>query len=142
MTCGFHPEHLYYTPEFERASHIVGLITNVYFATHIMIDLVGKSERALAELESASLGDMLTASILVDQWNDRQVPADAAKTIICVPDDRLIAAVFAFIHYRVDSPDRDALILLSRGADGTRFLGAFRRDVTEEADDIMQLVAA
>ncbi len=122
-TCGFWPEHLLWTPELERAIMIVGHINDVYIATHILPDYAQTALRALAALEGVSLMDMMRAKERVESWNDRPTPPGATRALYCIPDDRLVAAVYTLINYGDSaSVGRDSLIVLVQRPTETTFL--------------------
>lgn len=78
-----------------QAKEIVSAINNRAMVT-VGIDV------SLPELRNISLSDMLEAKLMVQEQNKREKESRQASgtyTISVVPDDRLIAAVYAITHF-------------------------------------------
>lgn len=92
----------------ERAREIVKAINNRCFFKMGLADVI-------ISLDGVTLAEMVEAAAMVRGGNAKAEPVDGMKTIMMVPDDRLIAAVYALDHYAVDSepvlfvPDGKAL---------------------------------
>lgn len=76
----------------ERAREIVAAIADRSFMA------MGISDKS-PSLEGVSLVDMLEAATVVEQANREAKTVDGMRTFHVVPDDRLIAAVYALEHY-------------------------------------------
>lgn len=102
MTCGFNPEHLYLTEEFERAQDIVGAMIDIYMGDlgcdPDELPTADKFEAACKLLAHLSLSDMLNARAVIERWNERP-SGGGGKWIMCVPEDRLIAAIYTLVQY-------------------------------------------
>lgn len=115
---GFYPEHLYWTPEFERAEDIVGAMCDLYLGdigcAPDELPAADKFEAACNLLAHLSLSDMLNARSLVEQWNERP-SGPGGKWFMCVPEDRLIAAIYTLVHYTYcASPDTNYVVVERR----------------------------
>lgn len=90
-------------------------------------------------LREASLVDLVHAAALVKADDARRAPnPDGSRSVSMVCDDRLVAAIYAFLHFalppahRIDDDDYVILKLADRGA--TAFLVCGVRE-TREGDD-------
>lgn len=78
----------------DRAKEICGAICQRAFHAE------GLQDGPMTSLEGVSLGQMVEAAALVERDNDRPAREGAGgKTIHIVPDQRLMAGVFALEHY-------------------------------------------
>lgn len=86
--------------QLDRAREIVGAINSYAYAR------VGIAEAE--SVEGLSLADMVQAKLLVETVNrEGLVGEHGTRTLLMVPDDRLIAAVYALNHY---GASRDAIL--------------------------------
>lgn len=106
MTCGFVPEHLYFTPQFDRALALVGAMVEVSIET--MGVRVSRADVDL--LKGASLAELVEAARLVEVYNRRPQTTPYREIMVTV-DDRIVAAIFTLLHYAVppyhEPDDRD-----------------------------------
>lgn len=114
---GFNPEHLYLTPEFEHATDVVGAMCDLYLGDlGWMPDELPSADRfenACNLLAHLSLSDMLNARQVVEQWNERPA-GPGGKTFMCVPEDRLIAAIYTLVHYTYCAPPDENYTVVER----------------------------
>ena len=105
---------------------------------------------AIEKLEEITLQDILDARKRIEEDNTER--REAAKdgesiSISAVPDDRLIAAVYAFLNYSDTNRDPykmesgDNIILSADMGDHYRFLAMGRRPVQQEESEECELMA-
>ena len=86
----------------ERAEEIISEICWRSFTS------MGLNEnRPLASLSGVTLSEMLEARSIIEEQNRRQREKAGTVTLTVIPDDRLIAEVYAFENYE---PDRRPII--------------------------------
>lgn len=107
----------------ERSLAIVAAINSF-----LLVGVIQDHKVDFASLKNLSLFDMLAAVEAVNARNDAESKKEGAHTIHLVPDDRLTAAVYAFLHFMPDytGPDGDEIVLrVPLGDDGETFLVGF-----------------
>lgn len=113
--------------DLERAKDIVAGINSYCFST------MGLRSAEPDRLKDVTLQQMVAAEALVRAWNNRPTFESEAKTMCFVPDPRLIAAVYTFLHY--DPRDRatgeDNVILTAEVGGRYQFLLLGQRDLSE-----------
>lgn len=131
-TCGFYPVHLYLGETYDRADQIIDAICCFSLAE---IGLTEVTPETIATLARLDLADMLAAKNVIDLMNRMPVPAGAPRTIHVVPDDRLIAAVYTWLHYCAgDDTGRDNVVVRAPEGGSIRILASVTR--TQVADRI------
>lgn len=89
--------------ELDHAIELVGAVNS--FAYYAM----GLQEPR--SIKNATLAELMQARDVVEAQNRRREGATGTKTLMCVPDDRLIAAVFTARHYEAqDQDDVDPIV--------------------------------
>lgn len=99
-------------------------------------------EPRLPTLENVSLGEMLAAARIVSERNAAEPSRDGHRTLIVVPCERLIAAVFVAVNY--DARHTPIVVEPERGFGGAWKIKAVAVvDVTEqfELQDAKQVAA-
>lgn len=82
----------------ERAHNINGATLDIALVQEGLVPL-DKAADAMAYLEDVSLSEMLEAKAIIEAENRAAIgPGPHTITMIC--DDRLIAAIYALLHYR------------------------------------------
>lgn len=90
------------TEELKKASDIVAAINSFAFESE------GIEKKAdIKTLENLSLSEMLSAVAVVNAMNDEESKKSGTRTIYIVPDDRLTAAVYTFLHFYPAYADND-----------------------------------
>lgn len=134
-TAGFLPLHLFWTPAFERAASIAHAINA--FA----LETMGLAKADESQLRDLSLRDLLDAVATVEQWNEMPSQDGVSRSIYMVPAERLTAAVYTLIHFRLRPQDEtdDLIVRMTErrwGDDVVHFLAVGRRDASDiEADN-------
>ncbi len=125
-TCGFYPMHLYLGADFEAAEAIMSAVCDFSLAELGLADVTAAHLDLLRPLD---LADFLAAKAVVERFNARRVPAGASKSFRVVPDDRLIAAVYTWLHYCAgrDVGDPDESIVRADQGEQRHFLFAVSR---------------
>lgn len=97
-------------------------------------------------LREASLAELVAAGPMIET-DDRARPpaADGSRTFSIVCDDRMVAAIYAFLHYALPPTqtvdDEDTLILKLSDAGTTSFLICGVREARVEQDEDDQVPA-
>lgn len=135
LTCGFVPEHLYFTPAFDRALALVGAMVELAIET-MGIDRPGRANVDL--LKSASLAELVESVRLVEVYNRRPQTTPYREIVVTV-DDRNVAAIYAFLNYAVPpyhAPDgRDEPVVRLSIGDHVHFLVRGARRLSAEAQE-------
>lgn len=88
----------------ERAQQIVSAINDRCF-----FNMGLKKAEEIGSLKEVSLAEMLEASAMIEA-GDRAAPSvGGTKTLMVIPDDRLIAAAYVLEHYQ---PSNESIISL------------------------------
>ena len=87
----------------ERARKIVGAICQRNFVS------IGLHDGPVTPLAGVTLSDMLAAKAIVEDENDRAVQHGGSYHLYVVPDDRLIAAIYALENYDPGFDDENVL---------------------------------
>jgi hypothetical protein len=121
-TCGFAPEHLFFTPAFDRALALNGAMVGIAMET---MDVARTSRADLDLLRTASLAELVEAVRLAEVYNGRP-QTTPYREITVVVDDRLVAAIYAFLHYAVppyhDPDARDEPVVRMAVGDHVHFI--------------------
>lgn len=119
-TCGFLPLHLYEGPELERAVDVCASINAFALAT---MGIGTPDPKAVADL---SLRDMLDALETVERYNDRPKMMTVPHSLYMVPAERLIAAVYTLVNFRLRPQDgeQDAIVCFTEQRWGTEYVNA------------------
>lgn len=105
LTAGFYPLHAFWGPDFDWACNVVHAINS--FALEVM-DLAKAKPDLIQDL---SLRELLGAVDLVEAWNQCPFQEGQYREIFMVPADRLTAAVYTLLHFRLHSPSDDQDLL-------------------------------
>lgn len=135
-TYGFVPEHLYFTSEFERALALNGAMLGLFYESEGIKGKLPWSEMTM--LRNATLADLAEASRLVDVY-DKRPQQHGARTVHFKCDDRLIAAIYTFLHYalppaRHQFEDDRMILRCDAGGGHIAFLICGSRDARSMAD--------
>jgi hypothetical protein len=136
MTNGFCPEHLYMTPEFDRALALNGAMIA------LVLEREGLGKIAWNEitlLREASLAELVQSQRLVEIYDDRPQQT-STRTVHMKCDDRLIAAVYAFLNFALPPamhPYEDDYLILKLADRGgfTSFLACGIRETKPASED-------
>lgn len=91
--------------ELDRAIELVGAVNSfAYFAMGLQEPI---------SIKNATLAELVQARDVVETENRRRNDLPGTKTLMCVPDDRLIAAVFTARHYEAQDEESVDPIVLS-----------------------------
>jgi len=92
------------SPEFKAALLIAQAINSFAFETELGREENGRHTADFATLVDMSLREMLEAVAVVEARNKAAEAVEGTTTIYFVPDDRLTAAVYTFMHFYPQFP--------------------------------------
>lgn len=120
----------------ERANQLINAVCCLPFAE---MGIEQDIEAGIAILHGASLANLIEAKEVIRADNEAKNAAlkdGESRVIVTLPDDRLIAATYAFVHHLPRPGDHgDNLILSAFFPECHLFLavGSRRRDIFEES---------
>jgi hypothetical protein len=117
----------------ERHQQIVSAINSV------ALEDMGVGTADLSTLDGVSLLEMIEASRALENDNKAQPKDNGTRSFWIIPDDRLVAAVYAWMHYAAPAYHRpfeeDTAVVVVRVAGHAHALVVCSRPVRAEAEE-------